>query len=791
MRGHGQHNEPSSVGRRHKRWITLTFVAAALAFLVGGLAQASHTDEPTNGIEEIGFHDLGNTGFNTDVWAWVPDDGRRLFATSGTWGTLIGDDACPSTDDNPLDPQKSGVKIVEATHPANPVMTSRIGTVPGSQNNDVKVLRLEVGDLVGRDILAHSLEPCGGLIGIALLQGGPVPDIPTSHTGFQLYDVSEPSGPVRLGTYNNGGFGTHNLYMFNRPDLDRAFVATVFNEQSLVTGIRAEIQFVDITEPNGTLGVLGPDPVSTWELADAEAQGGPSFDELCQPRGTHISACVLHDVWVSEDGNTAYLSFWDAGLILLDITDIENPVFIGQAQDQVQLPDDPEGWLNEEGNTHAAVPLTASGDLVIIGDEDFVGPGLEPNVTVNQTPAGASVAEGDHFAGVEMSDTRPLSEGSVGPLPLIVADDEFGCAWVTGAGFGATSDWIGIASRGGTCPLFQQKVSAAEAAGASGVIIVDDGRGLASGLAAGTIPAMMITQEDGENLIASFNPLDLSGLQVTMELLPALELNPWGFMRVVDVSDPDPANWREVAQFKAPHVEDVAGPEDVFSAHNPIVGPDGRVYLSWYTDGVRVLEVDETTGATGEVAWFVPLPSDHPDDLDLDPRGVQEDNIGFWGSVPICDPNSDDLLIFNSDLNRGLYILRLLIDDGGVCAGEPQPPLEVFVTGGGQAPGSTEEGAISFGFNVRDDGTEVAGHINVRDHGTGQLVRSVEIAGATVEDGEVRVTGTCRVDRAAAEPCEVTATDDETGDVFFIEVGVDGSTYSAGGPVSRGDVRIR
>lgn len=780
-------------GETRSRW-ALIAALSALAMVTATIAQASHTDQPASGIEEVGFHDLGNSGFNTDVWTWVPDDERRLYAASGTWGSLLGDDACPSTDDNPLDPQKSGVKIVEATDPANPELVARIGTVPGSQNNDVKVLRLQSGDHAGRDILAHSLEPCGGLLGLAILQGGTVPPIPNSHTGFKLYDVSEPSGPVALGTYNNGALGVHNLYMFNRPDLGRAFVGLTHNEQSVVDGVRGEVQFVDITEPAGTAGVLGPLPVSTWELADAEAQGGPSFDDLCRPRGEHISACVLHDLWVSEDGTIAYLSFWDAGLILLDISDVENPTFIGQAQGQTQLPDDPDGWLNEEGNTHAAVPLTPAGDLVVIGDEDFVGPGLEPNVTVNAAPEGSAVAPGDSFAGVELSDTRPLSEGSVGSAALILADDEFGCAWAAGAAFGLTGDWIGIARRGGTCPLFQQKVSAAETAGASGVIVVDDGQGLTSGLAAGTIPAMMVTQGDGDALIASLDPTALGGVEVTMEMLPAPELNPWGFMRVLDVSDPDPANWREVAQFKAPHVEDLPGPEDVFSAHNPIVGPDGRVYMSWYTDGVRVLDVDPTGGATNEVAWFVPLPSDHPDDLDRDPRGIQEDNIGFWGSFPICDPLSDDLLVFNSDLNRGLYILRMLIDDRGACDGETPPPLVAFVTGGGKAPGSSGDGPVSFGFNVRNDGEQVKGHISARDHGTGQHIRSIGIESLTVDGDTIVVSALCSVDDAAAEPCEVRAVDrgeSGAGDEFFIEVGAEGSTYSAGGGLSSGNVEIR
>lgn len=624
-----------------RRLVTF-FAALALSAFAVPPATASHLEQPRKGLREVGFHPLLNTGFNTDIWAHATQDGR-LFAYSGTWGTLIGDDPCPSETDNPAAPTKSGVKIVDATDPARPRLVKVLGTVPGAQNLDIKVQRIETPAFTG-DLLTHSLEPCGALLGLALLQGGPVPDIPSEQTGFQLYDVSDPANPVKLGAYHNGGLGTHNHYLFGRPDLGRAFVAAVFNEQSVLTGIRGELQLVDVS--NSAFPTL----VSTWELADAPVPA----EDLCKERGTHLPACVLHDVWVSDDGKTAYLSFWDAGLILLDITDPANPVFKGQIQ---------SGSLEEEGNTHAAVPFSAGKrNFVIVGDEDFVGPGPSPHVSVNQAPAGAQVAAGDHFAGTEMSNTRPLAEGAVGPAPLLKADDDFGCVWTTAASIGSTlfgGSWLGVARRGGTCPLFQMKVTSAETAGADGLVVVNDGPGSVSGLAASTtMPAMMVPKDEGDRLIASIDPASPGALRVTLELLPTAQIDPWGFMRVIDVTDANPANWRQVSTFKAPHVDSTdQPPESVFSAHNPIVGPDGLVYFAWYTDGVRVLS-GSPKGSFKEVAWFVPLPSDHANDLDSDPHGVQEDNIGFWGSKAVVHPTTGDLLVFNSDFNRGIYILK-------------------------------------------------------------------------------------------------------------------------------------
>ncbi|MBW3577492.1 MAG: hypothetical protein KY462_07095 [Actinobacteria bacterium] len=651
----------------------------------------SHLDNPRQGLEEVGFHNLDNKGFNTDIWTHVTQEGTpdaRLFAYTGTWGSLIGNDPCPSQGDDPQDPQKSGVWVVEATEPDKPGVVAKLATVPGSQNNDVKVVEGVETAAFNGDILAHSLEPCGADLGVALIDA--VNDIPRAQTGFQLWDVTDPTAPERLGSFNNGGLGTHNLFAFHRPDLQKAFVAAVHNDSDLLTGddLVGTVQFVDISDPNA------PQLVSQWALADAQTPGGPTFDELCEPRGEHLASCNLHDVWVSDDGKIAYLSFWDAGLILLDVEDPTEPAFIGQIQ---------PGGTDNEGNTHAAVPLMIGGKhLVIVGDEDFVGPGPAPFTVIASAPDGAAVDDGERFQGAEFTGTQPLTEEGTGPFPALASDDGFGCSYLQAGPTGATLDgWIAVARRGGACPLFQQKVTTAETAGAAGLIVVNDQpQGTTSGLATGQIPAMMIPNEPGERLLDSIDALE-ARVTVTMQLQEPDQINPWGFMRVVDATSSDPAQWKEVSTFKAPHVDTVEGqgPENVFSAHNPIVGPDGRVYFAWYTDGVRVLEPNGAGGQFREVAWFVPLATDHDNDNDADPHGVQEANTGFWGSKAVIHPTTGELLVFNSDLNRGIYILRAT-DQGarqgpGSTSGKEtaqQPPSAsgstapvLPATGGGQA----------------------------------------------------------------------------------------------------------
>ncbi len=779
--------------RSHLSWLALAAMAFGLALFIAtvGPAGASHTENPRNGIEELGFNGFGNQGFNTDVWTQVTADGR-LFGYNGTWGTLtvlgapVEGDACPSEVD-PLT-QKSGVKIVDVTDPANPTLAARIGTFPGSQNNDVKVTSVNTAAFQG-DVLVHSLEPCGVEGILHQIPGSPFIDfvddvlgvVDASQTGFEVYDVTEPTGPVHLGTWNNGGIGTHNLYVFNRPDLERAFAAAVWNFVDFLgvetdEAVKGELQIVEITDPTD------PTLVATWRLED----GGLT----CPARGNDSAFCFLHDVWTSDDGKTAYLSFWDAGLILLDISDPATPVFLGQALGQVQLPGDPNGWLNEEGNTHAAVPMTVEDrQLVIVGDEDFTGGG-EIGVTINSPANLAAFHKATQWDGTAPAtgQTADLVYAGTGCFPT----DYTTATAIHGKSFVGK---IALVDKfdpqppfTSTCPtfLFKQKMEAAEAAGAIGLVQIDNNDAPSGGNAIQSdIPGLEISNSAGVPIRNAV----LAGTTVNATLGRGGAIDPWGFMRVVDVSDPNPANWREVSQFKAPHVEDaLPGLEDVFSAHNPIVGPDGRIYFAWYTDGVRVLEM-AADGAPTEVAWFVPLPGDHPDDNDSDPHGAQEDNVGFWGSKAVCHPGTGDLLILNTDLNRGMYVLRANYQHS--CAPEPRPPSKAM--GGGQIPGSTDDGSASFGFNVRMEGDQAEGHISVLDHGTGQRILSASITSVTEPEGVVTVQGTCRVNGGALQPCTVRAIDNgEPGntDEFHIEVGENGMAYSAGGTLERGNVQI-
>ncbi len=277
----------------------------------------------------------------TDVW--VHDRYAYLGTFTRPCGDLSGDNG-------------SGIRIFDV-HDNNAVgpEVGNIPPVPGSMTNDVKVAELNSGT-----ILVHSNESCGQGVG-----------------GFEIWNVDEPTAPQFLGSVQTDDvnhrlrelratdFGVHNLFLFTQGDRD--YVAAV------VESVFGNLQIFDITDP------AAPDLVGFWgaeELLMAEMGLDPATVPDAE-FGTiaRLSAYLnggfgaskdrfLHDVTVSADGETAYLSSWDAGLITLDIGDPSDPRPIAVALDVAN------GSIDGEVNSHAAWP-SEDGSIVVEMEEDF------------------------------------------------------------------------------------------------------------------------------------------------------------------------------------------------------------------------------------------------------------------------------------------------------------------------------------------------------------------------------------------------------------------------------------
>jgi hypothetical protein len=123
----------------------------------------------------------------------------------------------------------------------------------------------------------------------------------------------------------------------------------------------------------------------------------------------------------------------------------------------------------------------------------------------------------------------------------------------------------------------------------------------------------------------------------------------FGYLRVYDESSL--AAPVQVGEYRTPNSlgTDDQGAGD-YVIHNPLlIGTD--VYASWYSDGIRVIDVSNPR-APREVASFVPPAVQNP--VKPAQRGTLTNTTQVWG-VAVDEATG---LVFASDMNSGLWILR-------------------------------------------------------------------------------------------------------------------------------------
>jgi hypothetical protein len=111
--------------------------------------------------------------------------------------------------------------------------------------------------------------------------------------------------------------------------------------------------------------------------------------------------------------------------------------------------------------------------------------------------------------------------------------------------------------------------------------------------------------------------------------------------------------------------------DGVYSVHNAVVR--GTVeYASWYSDGVRVVDLADPRHPR-EVAWFVP-PRAAPRQTVVTAQGGDRGVPLVWGVYPWKD------LVLASDMNSGLWVFRVRLDrdpaqsEEPAAAGQPAAP---------------------------------------------------------------------------------------------------------------------
>lgn len=538
-------------------------------------------------------------GATTDVWV---HDG---YAYLGTFDSPCGDGKVGA----------AGVHIYDVRDPKSVVKVGALPSVAGSRVNDVKVAKLSSGTR-----LVHSNETCG-----ALGQGG-----------FELYDVSNPLEPLHLAhvqtdTVNEQlrsegidvDAGVHNLFLFSRDGRDYA--------AAQVRTVVGTFQIFDVTDPEKVrrTGYFGPEAVK-WRNVDWATT---TDEKLLTKADTYLRSGYgestnrfLHDMYVTPDGLTAYLANWDAGLIRLDLSDLAQPKLVSVALD----PNSEDG----EVNSHSVWP-SEDGRTVVEGEEDFNPYRSEFFIT--------SGAETGSYSSSEGTMTKPLASLSgktlAGPTVYVgEACDEVPAPLEDGQ--------LALVMRG-RC-TFQAKAATIQKAGYVGLIVFNSAQGgdeLVSmggdfvdlpGLFVGHSTGLALAGVDSEAALEPGTP----GESVRATVTP----DGWSGLRIWDYSDPArPVLASTFNTLCSAHPNDKScDPDGIYSSHNLIV-EDGKVYVSWYAEGVLVLDINDPYHPV-ELARY------HEAGKAFEVRNGGPQDV--WGIYKV----PGEPLLYASDRNGGLYV---------------------------------------------------------------------------------------------------------------------------------------
>jgi hypothetical protein len=523
----------------------------------------------------------------------------------------------------------TGVKIIDASDPSHPRLVSIAGSHPGESHEDMDILRIG-----GRVVMGVGVQVCG--------DGG--------RAGLLLIDVTDPSAPQRLSFFPTPGGGVHELDLVARSDgRVLALLAVPFVEfDNTYFGANAggEFRIVDITRP------LDPVELADWGIiADSSLSIPAGNDEISSSfQGLGLFAAIFdHSARAADRGMTAYVSYWDAGILKFDISDPRDPQLL--ARTTYPLPADGDGHSlttydvkghrfifqnDEDGDPFAMATVTSSatGTRRFFGIEEPWAPTL---LTQTGTVQGRVFDAGD---GCQAADYRGARNkialaDSVDPFYQGIIDGwdtpcEIGRQVVFAARAGAIAFVSNLVSPDDPYPYFE------------GAVDLEVARGM---------PVVQIADIDDQ---AARIRKGLADGPVTMKLQPSTPTH--GFIRVFredrgrDRDGDGVVELRQVGKFdRLPYVsgdDAFTAPPGSWEVHNTEVAGK-RAYSSWYSHGIVALKIAEPAHP-GLVGQFVPPPSGRFGDIFGPPFPL------VWG-VAI---DHDTGLLYASDMRSGLWIVE-------------------------------------------------------------------------------------------------------------------------------------
>lgn len=278
----------------------------------------------------------------------------------------------------------NGIHVVDISDLQNPREVAFIRAKEGSYPGEgIHPISISTPAFTG-DIVVSNNERCNDTTGFG---------------GLNIYDVTNPKAPTPLaegiGDFTVNGQGKkdaneiHSVFAWDAGD--RAYVMMTDNEEGV------DVDIMDITNPRA--------PFLAAEF-DLDEHVKKEFGvEIAQPSPDNLKEVFLHDMVVKEIGGrqVALLSYWDAGYVMMDVTDVTKPTYLGDTDYAALDPEAAESGFKvvPEGNGHQG-EFTRDNKYFVGTDEDFSPFAL---TSTNDT-------DGTKLTASQGSDTTQLQPGS-------------------------------------------------------------------------------------------------------------------------------------------------------------------------------------------------------------------------------------------------------------------------------------------------------------------------------------------------------------------------------------------
>jgi len=194
-----------------------------------------------------------------------------------------GAQSCPAT----------GVRVVDVRNIRRPRRVATFARVQGTWTEKTIVRRVRTAAFTG-DLAVTTFQRCRRTS--------------DAFQGFGLYDVTRPAKPRTLALVRTEPGGSHEIWL--AAPAGRAYVYTAIPRAEVRTG-EPDFRIFDVSNPRT------PAEVGAWGAI--EHLGAPA------EQGT-----LVHSVITNAAATRAYLSYWNLGTVILDVSDPAQPRYLGR-----------------------------------------------------------------------------------------------------------------------------------------------------------------------------------------------------------------------------------------------------------------------------------------------------------------------------------------------------------------------------------------------------------------------------------------------------------------------------